>query len=185
MVEIYEGVFYRENFEKSPFLKVIEKLFALRNKYKDEKDDLMQGLVKLVLNTLYGVQRRKDINDSYFCKSEQWMKTEYDENVLGCWKLPNVNYIVKMKKDEGSDDDCDIENTLPVYLGAFTLSNIMRIMKNFVREIKGFYNKNIYYKDTDSLYIEKKCWDVFDRAKQVREELCQGRNNYEKGGIFY
>ena len=72
----------------------------------------MQGLVKLIINSLYGVQIRKDINDSYFCKTESWMKTEFDENVLGCWKLPNRNYIVKMKKDDGLDDDCDIKKTL-------------------------------------------------------------------------
>ena len=134
VVEIYEGVIYRENFKVSPFRKVIEKLFALRQKYKDEKNDLMQGLVKLIMNSLYGVQIRKDINESYSCKSETWMKTEFDENVLDYWKLPNGNYIVKMKKDDGLDDDCDIKNTLPAVLGAFILSNSKRIMDNFIRE---------------------------------------------------
>ena len=70
VVEIYEGVIYRENFKVSPFRKVIEKLFALRQKYKDQKNDLMQGLVKLIMNSLYGVQIRKDFNESYSCKSE-------------------------------------------------------------------------------------------------------------------
>ena len=37
VIENYEGVIYRENFKVSPFRKVIEKLFALRQKYKDEK----------------------------------------------------------------------------------------------------------------------------------------------------
>ena len=36
-VEIYEGVVYRENFNISPFRKVIERFFASRQKYKDEK----------------------------------------------------------------------------------------------------------------------------------------------------
>ena len=121
VIEIYEGVIYRENFKVSPFRKVIEKLFALRQKYKDEKNDLMQGLVKLIMNSLYGVQIRKDINESYSCKSETWMKTEFDENVLDYWKLLNGNYIVKMKKDDGLDDDCDIKNNLPAVLGAFYL----------------------------------------------------------------
>ena len=49
----------------------------------------MQGLVKLIMNSLYGVQIRKDINESYSCKSETWMKTEFDENVIDYWKLPN------------------------------------------------------------------------------------------------
>ena len=98
VIEIYEGVIYRENFKVSPFRKVIEKLFALKQKYKDEKNDLMQGLVKLIMNSLYGVQIRKDINESYSCNSETWKKTEFDENVLDYWRLPNGNYIVKMKK---------------------------------------------------------------------------------------
>ena len=75
MVEIYEGDIYREIFRVSPFRRVIEKLFALRQKYKDEKNDLMQGLIKLIMNSLYGVQIRRDNNESYYCKSENWMKT--------------------------------------------------------------------------------------------------------------
>ena len=145
VIQIYEGVIYRENFKLSPFRKNIENLFALRQKYKDEKNDLLQGLVKLIMNSLYGVQIRRDINESYSCKSENWMKTEFDENVLDYWKLPNGNYIVKMKKDDGLDDDCDIKNTLPAVLGAFILSNSKRIMNNFIREINGFYNNSVYY----------------------------------------
>ena len=52
VIEIYEGVIYGENFKISPFKKDIEKLFALRQKYEDEKNDLMQGLVKLIMNSL-------------------------------------------------------------------------------------------------------------------------------------
>ena len=185
VIQIYEGVLYRENFKISPFRRIIAKLFALRKKYKDEKNDLMQGLVKLIMNSLYGVQIRKDINESYYCKSETWMKTEFDENVLDYWKLLNGNYIVKLKKDDGLDDDCDIKNTLPAVLGAFILSNSKRIMNNFIREINGFYNNSIYYGDTDSLYIEKKYWDVLDKADLVGEDSCQGQNDYKTGGIFY
>ena len=98
VIEIYEGVIYREYFKTSPFRKVIEKLFASRQKYKDEKNDLMQGLVKLIMNSLYGVQIRRDISESYYCKSETWMKTEFDENLLDYWRFPNGNYFVKTKK---------------------------------------------------------------------------------------
>ena len=186
VVEIYEGVIYRENFKVSPFRKVIQNLFALRQTYKDEKNDLMQRLVKLIINSLYGVQIRKDINESYYCKSEIWMKTEFDENVLDYWKLSNGNYIVKMKKDDGlDDDDCDIKNTLPAVLGAFILSSSRRNMNIFIREINGFYNNSIYYTDCDSLYIEEKYWDVLDKANLVGKSLCQGKNDYKTGGIFY
>ena len=33
VIEIYEGVFYRDNFKVSPLRKAIDKLFALRQKY--------------------------------------------------------------------------------------------------------------------------------------------------------
>ena len=44
-MEIYEGVVYRESFKLTPFMKVIEKIIASRQKYKNERNDLMQGLV--------------------------------------------------------------------------------------------------------------------------------------------
>ena len=71
------------------------------------------------MNSLYGVQIRRDIKESSYCKSETRMKTELDENVLDYWKLPNGDYNVKMKKDDGFDDDCDIRNTPPAVSGAF------------------------------------------------------------------
>ena len=115
----------------------------------------MQRLVNLIIISLYGIQIRKDNSESFYCKSETWMTTEYDENVSDYWKIPNENYIVKMRKDEALDDDGDIKNILPAHLGAFILSNSKRIMNTFIREINGFYNNSIYYGDTDSLYIEK------------------------------
>ena len=70
-------------------------MFASRQKYKDEGNYLRQGMVKIFKNSLYGVQIRGDINESYKCKSEHWMKTEYDDNMLDYWKLSKGNYIVK------------------------------------------------------------------------------------------
>ena len=84
------------------------------------------------------------------------MKTEFDENVLDYWKLPNGNYIVKMKKDDGLDDDCDIKNTLPAVLGSFILSNSKRIMNNFIREKNGFQKKIEYTMETRIACIRKK-----------------------------
>ena len=187
VIEIYEGVIYRENIKISPFRKVIEeKLFASRQKYKDEHNDLMQKLVKLIMNSLYGVQIRKNIDQFYKCKSQLWMETEYDENVFSYyWKLPNGNYIVKLKKDDGLEGDDDVKNTLPSHLGAFILSNSKRIMNIFIREINGFYNNSIYYTDTDSLYKDKRYWDVLDKAILVGKNLSEGKNDYKTGGIFY
>ena len=99
VIEIYEGVIYQKNFKVSPFRKVIEKLFALRQKYKDEGTDVMQLLVKLLMNSLNGENIRKDIEEKYACKSEAWMMNEYDERVKDYWKISGINYIVKMIDD--------------------------------------------------------------------------------------
>ena len=174
-----------ENFEISPFRKVLEKLFTLRQKYKDEHNDLMHRLAKVIMNSLCGVQIRKDIDQYYKCKSQHGMETEYDEYVLDYCKLPNGNYIVKSKKDDGLEADNDVKNTLPSHLGAFISSNSKRNINNFFRETNGFYNTSIYYGDTDSLFIEKKFSDVLDKANLVGENFCQGKNEYESGGIFH
>ena len=109
----------------------------------------MQGLVILIMNSLYGVQISKDINEIYKFKSEHWLQIEYDDNVLDYWKLSNGHFILKMKKDDGFDSDNDIKNTLPFHLGAFILGNSKRIMNKFVKEINGFHNDSIYNTDAD------------------------------------
>ena len=65
--------------------------------------------------------------------------------MLVYWKLPNGNYIVKLKKDDGLGGDNDVKITLPSHLGSFLLSNSKRIMNNFIREITWFYNNSIYW----------------------------------------
>ena len=185
LIKVYEGIIYKQNFMISPLKKVVDKLFKLKQKYKKEKNYLMEKLVKTILNSLYGENIRKDITEKYCCKSEHWMSTQYDENVLDYWKLPNDEYIVKLKEDEGLNSDLDVKITMPSHLGSFILSNSKRIMNNFIRVINGFKTNNIYYTDTDSLYIERKYWDVLDTAKLIGDDLCQGKNDNKSGGIFY
>ena len=184
VMEIYEGVIYRENFKVSPFRKVIDKLFALRQKYKDENNGVMQLLVKLLMNSLSGENIRKDIEEKFACKSGMWMQTEYDERVKDYWKISGINYIVKIIDDAGLEDEVKKINTMPLHLSAFVLSNSKRIMNNFIHTINGFYTNDVYYTDTDSLYIENKHWDKLDRAGLVGKRLLQGTNDYKDGGIF-
>ena len=185
VIKIYEGVIYRENFKISPFRKVIDILFKLRQKNKDENYEVMQLLVKLLMNSLFGENIRKDIEEKFACKSEMWMRTEYDERVKDYWKISNINYIVKMIDDKGLEDEIKKINTMPLHLGAFVLSNSKRIMNNFIHAIKGFYTNDVYYTDTDSLYIENKHWKKLEEAGLVGKNLLQGKNDYKDGGIFY
>ena len=69
-IQVYEGVINRESFKVSPFKKDFDKLFALRQKNKDENNEIMQLLVKLLKNLLYSENTRKDIEEKFACKSE-------------------------------------------------------------------------------------------------------------------
>ena len=155
-------------------------------KYKEENNEVMQLLVKLNMNSLYGEFLRKDILESYQCKSEMWMMTEYDEKVLDYQKINHGNYFVKMKVDEGLEVEIKKANTLPLQLAVFILSNSKRIMNNFIHAIDGFYTNDVFYTDTDSLYIESKHWDKLNKAGLVGKNLLQGKNDYgPDSGIFY
>ena len=179
VIQIYGGVIYRENFKLSPFRKVIDKLFALRQKYEKKNNDVMQLLVKLLMNSLYGENIRKDIEEKFACNSEMWMQTENDERVKDYWKISGINYIVKLIDDAGLEDEVKKLNTMPLHLGAFVLSNSKRIMNNFIHANSGFYTNDVYYTDTDSLYIENKHWDKLDKAGLVGKILLQGKNDYK------
>ena len=78
-----------------------------------------------------------------------------------------------------------MKNTIPSHLGAFKLGNGKWNMNNFITEINGFYNNSIYYGGTDSMYIEKKYWELLEKANLEGKQLCQGKNEYQSGGIFY
>ena len=95
-MEFTKAVYIEQNFKKSLFRKVLEKLFAFKQKYEEKCIDLMQGLVQLTMNSLYGVQIRKDIDEFCESKSEHWLQTEDDYNVLRIleitkWKLYSEN----------------------------------------------------------------------------------------------
>ena len=77
--------------------------------------------------------------------------TEYDERVLDYQKTNYGIYIVKMKDDEGLQDEVKKSQHNAVTPGAFVLSNSKRIMNNFMHAIDGFYSNDVYFTDTDSL----------------------------------
>ena len=92
---------------------------------------------------------------------------------------------MKLEDDIASQDEVKKVNTMLLQLGAFVLANSKRIMNNFIHAIVGFYTNDVYYTDTDSLYIEIKHWDKLDNAKLVGKNRLQGKNEYEDGGIWY
>ena len=173
---IFEGVICRKKFKVSPFKKVIDKLFAQRQKYKYENNEIMQLLLKLLTNSLYGEQFRKDLEESFACKSEAWIMDESDERVKDHWRISHRNYIVKMIDEPGLEDELKKLITMPLHLGAFVLSKSKRVMNDFIDAINRFYTNGVYYTDTDSLYIENKYGDKLYKTGLVEKRLLQGKN---------
>ena len=83
---------------------LINYLLYDRNK-KDDNNDVMQLLVKLLMNSLYGENIRKVIEEKFACKSEAWMMSEYDERVKDYWKISGFNYTVRKVDDAGLEDE--------------------------------------------------------------------------------
>ena len=112
------------------------------------------------------------------------MLPEYDERVKEYWRMSHGNYIVKLIDDKELEDEVKELNTLPLNLGSFVLSSSKRKMNNFTHAIGGFYTSDVYYGDTDSLYIENKHWEKLDKAGLSGKKLLQGKNNLKEGGTF-
>ena len=79
------------------------------------------------------------------------MNTEFDGRVSDYWRLPNGEYKVKLKQNEGLVFEPDSKITMPAHLGSFILSNSERIMSIFIREFIGFKTTNVKHTDSDSL----------------------------------
>ena len=161
-------------FKISPFKKVIDKLFESRQKYKDENNDVMQLLVNLIMNSLYGQQIRKKIEKNYEYKSEHWMLTEYDKRVLHYQEINHGIYIAKMTDDAGLEVEVKKVKTMPLHLGSFVLSTSKRIMNNFIHAIDGTYTNDFYYEGTDSMYFDNTHWDKLDKTGLV------GKSDYKE-----
>ena len=68
----------------------------------------MQILVKLLMHSLYGENKRKDNEEKIACKSEAWIMSEYDERVKDYWKISGINCIVKISDDARLEDEVNI-----------------------------------------------------------------------------
>ena len=115
------------------------------------------------------------------------MKENFDDRVKEWFPLKNSNLIVKLEHDEGVDDYDKAKsiNTMPSHFGSSILSHSKRLMNYVIEEIGGFYKNNIYYTDTDSLYIHKKNWSNLVEKGFVGKPLGLGKNGYGNSGIFY
>ena len=122
VIKIFQGVIYKKNFEFSPFREGMEKMFASKQKSKRWRYWFIARFSFSIMRSLYDVQIRINIKEFYKCKSQKWMETGYDDNVLAYWSFPNRYFVTKLKHDDGLDDKNNLKNTWLSILGALILS---------------------------------------------------------------
>ena len=161
IVKILEG-FICDNLDFNPFERFIIDMTSKRNKFKGENKTLLQTLTKKVSNSVYGGCIRKDVEESYKCVTQNWMKNEYDDSVVEWFPLKNGNNMVKIKDKEGVDDEGISKkvNSQPCQLGSFILSHSKRLRNDVILALDGFKNNKKFYTDTDSIYIHNDDYEI-------------------------
>jgi hypothetical protein len=158
--EIIEGVYWNESTNKT-IGTVIDTLFADRLKYKqimkkyntEQKEyksaDIMQNLIKLMLNSSYGktIIKKQD--------TEKIIKVNGDE--LEDYKYNNFNTIkqtIYLNERQSIVEKYEFDDSSNfAHVGCLILSYSKRIM-NEVMNIANDNNINIYYQDTDSMHLD-------------------------------
>ena len=58
-------------------------------------------------------------------------------------------------------------------------------MNDVILCLDGFKNINVFYGDTDSIYIHKKDYEILKTKGLLGKELFQSKNDYGKSGLLY
>lgn len=132
------------------FERWVNELYALRQKYMAEGNEVMKFLVKRILNTLYGKfgQRGDTIlkeydSPDYEFKNERYL--DYDSNIW--YREIQVGNHVKIVREK------DVESMHSFPAIAAHVTDYARLYLWRLLKVAGL--KNVYYMDTDSLYTNK------------------------------
>lgn len=165
--EIIGGVYWNNGTNKQIGI-VIEELFNDRNKYKKlmkkydnetaeyKSADVMQQLIKLMLNSAYGktIIKKEEIKIQIKQTRTDEEKQEYNNYVYNNFNTIKETYDLNGKsqiiKQYAYDDSSNY-----AHVGCLILSYSKRIM-NEVMAIANDNDINIYYQDTDSMHLDNK-----------------------------
>lgn len=158
--EIVEGVYWNEGTNKTigtiidnlfqariDYKKIMKKYKATDSEYKSA--DIMQNLIKLMLNSVYGKTIMKKNNSSKTIKTNGENLEEYIYNNYNTIKtITYLNKNQSIVESSGVDDSSNF-----AHVGCLILSYSKRIMN----EVMSVANDNdivIYYQDTDSMHLK-------------------------------
>lgn len=158
--EIIEGIYWNEGTNKT-IGTIIDNLFQDRISYKKlmknynsndneyKSADIIQNLIKLMLNSVYGKTIMKKSNSTLLIKENGENLNEYIYNNYNTIKtITYLNSTQSVIEQNGVDDSSNF-----AHVGCLILSYSKRIM-NEVMNIANDNNINIYYQDTDSMHLD-------------------------------
>lgn len=177
IVEIVNGMYWKGS--SRVFTEIISYLYTRRQKINQDyntkvaeakskglptdeiEKDTIEYVLKIILNAMYG-KLLQSINSISWFQKEGYKPKEGERTVNHLNGYVEVSKKLMFPKIDK-----------PAHLGVYVLANSRAIMNEFVRKI-GI--KNIYYGDTDSLYVLKKALD----ASGLKESLDLGgfKNDY-------
>lgn len=145
--DFVKGVYWDEGYNKK-MGGLIKNLFDARLKYKSEKKEALQQVVKLMMNSAYGKTIIKSCNT----------KTSFVQNkYINDYVCNNFNTIKEFRTINDYQTEVNSYSYDKSYnrshIGGFILSMSKRIM-NEVMNTANDNGINVYYTDTDSMHIK-------------------------------
>jgi hypothetical protein len=171
VVEAHSGIYW--NRSKRIFTNLINQVYDKRNYYKglgeDHPEFNMEYIIKILINSMFG-----KFNET-LSESTRFEDNSYDTDVMArggtehSYSLDNGQKEVTKKLFRPSVGK-------PSYIASYILAHSRSIVNEVIREIGP---ENIYYSDTDSIYVEKK---VLTKYSLKSSKVLGGfKNDYGEG----
>lgn len=164
ITKIYSGVEWDSG--SYIFKDYIEFLYNKRKEYKKLNNDI-QKIFKTILNSSYGKFLQKVSEETIFCLIENLKQLKNKKKIKNVERINN-NYIEVTKYS-------NIINRLPIYIGSFILSYSKKLMNVIFKSLR---IKDVYYSDTDSIYLTNSGLYESKLNEIMGDDLNQFKNDY-------
>lgn len=180
--DIIDGVYYNEGFNKK-FGEVINKLYDDRLKEKAKKNvegDIMQNIIKLMMNSAYGKTIMKKSKTKEIIV-EETRKEAYIYNNFNC-----IKEIIPLNERQTIINIDSIDDSFNLGIAGLMILSMSKRMMNEVMSVANDNNIKIYYQDTDSMHLEDdQLKDLIKLYEQkynkilVGKQMCQFHSDFE------
>ena len=170
--EILDGYYFDEGFN-TKIKEQIKYIFNKRLEAKAAKNDVLQEVYKLLMNSSYGklIQKTPDTDIKYIKQEDLLQQVTRHYNEIKCWNDVNHSKYIRMEQYKTLD-----ESFSSPHLGCQILSYSKRLM-NRVICLANDNNINVYYTDTDSIHIDEAGVEVLaEKFEEKYDKKLIGKN---------